>query len=88
MGKSRKTYLTLPVSMYSFLMTGNTVEKWPLLKDEGIFDQGMKVEVEVEGETGFWPGDRRRQILIIGLAVLIFLLVSALWFKKSWFGRK
>jgi peroxiredoxin len=59
-----------------------------LLKDEGIIDQGIKVEVEVEVETGFWPGDRQRQILIIGLAVLVLLLVSTLWFKKSWLGRK
>jgi len=59
-----------------------------LLKDEGIIDQGMKVEVEVEGETGFWLGDRQRQFQIIGLSLLVFLLVSVLWFKKSWFGRK
>ena len=32
--------------------------------------------------------DRQRQILVIGLAVLVLLVVSALWFKKSWFGRK
>jgi len=59
-----------------------------LLKDEGILDGGMKIEVEVEVETGLSAGDRQRQILVIGLAVLVFLLVSALWFKKSWFGRK
>ncbi len=59
-----------------------------LLKDEGIIDRGMKIEVEVEAETGLSPGDRQRQILVIGLAVSVFLLVSALWFKKSWLGRK
>jgi len=59
-----------------------------LLKDEGIIDRGMKIEVEVEVETGLSPGDRQRQILVIGLAVSVFLLVCALWFKKSWFGRK
>jgi len=58
-----------------------------LLKDEGILDGGMKIEMEVEVETGLSPGDRQRQILVIGLAVSVFLLVSALWFKKSWFGR-
>ena len=59
-----------------------------LLKDEGIIDQGRKVEVELEVETGLSPGDRQRQILVIGLAVSVLLVVSALWFKKSWFGRK
>ena len=59
-----------------------------LLKDEGIIDREMKIEVEVEVETGPSPGDRQRQILVIGLAVSVFVLVSALWFKKSWFGRK
>ena len=59
-----------------------------LLKDEGIIDQGRKIEVGVEVETGLSPGARQRQVLLIGLVVSVFLLVSALWFKKSWFGRK
>jgi len=59
-----------------------------LLKDEGIIDQGRKVEVELEEETGLSLGGNQRQILVIGLAVSVLLVVSALWFKKSWFGRK
>jgi len=59
-----------------------------LLKDEGIIDVGMKVAVGVEAETALSPADRQRQILILGLAISVFLLVSVFWFKKSWFGRK
>jgi thiol-disulfide isomerase/thioredoxin len=52
-----------------------------LLKDEGIIDQKVMVDVG----KGFWQGEQWRQPLFLGIAVLILLIVSvsSIWIYKA-----
>ncbi len=57
-----------------------------LLKDEGIINQKVVVEVK----KVFWQGEQWRQPLVLGGAALIFLIVplSFVWIKKAFFAKK
>jgi len=57
-----------------------------LLKDEGIIHQKGMVEVR----KGFWQGERWRQPLVLGSAVLILLIVSfsSIWIYKDFYTKK
>ncbi len=52
-----------------------------LLKDEGIIDQKVMVDVG----KGFWQGEQWRQPLVLGIAALILLIVSvsSIWIYKA-----
>jgi peroxiredoxin len=57
-----------------------------LLKDEGIIDQKVTVDVR----KGFWQGERWQQPLVLGSAALILLVVSvsSIWTYKAFFTKK
>jgi len=57
-----------------------------LLKDEGIIDQKVVVDVR----QGFWHGERWQQPLVLGSAALILLIVSvsSIWIYKAFFIKK
>ncbi|MFQ5904340.1 MAG: TlpA disulfide reductase family protein [Candidatus Binatia bacterium] len=55
-----------------------------LLRDEEIVTRGLKDEIR----AGFWLGGRQGQLLVLGMALLGFLIASSLWVKKAWFREK
>jgi len=55
-----------------------------LLQDEAIINHGPAAEVK----AGLAQGNNNEMLLIFGIAVLGFLVVSTLWYKGGWFKEK